>query len=107
MPSLAIHFVSNIILIAGIYAYERFIRKKEHFNLKYVSILVFASNLIDIDHLLANPIYDPNRCGINFHPLHSWYVFPFYILGGIFGKYKYLFWGIGMHLILDLIDCFI
>lgn len=27
--------------------------------------------LVDIDHLLADPIYDPNRCSIGFHPLHT------------------------------------
>ena len=27
--------------------------------------------LVDIDHLLATPIYDPARCSIGFHPLHT------------------------------------
>ena len=27
--------------------------------------------VIDLDHLLANPIFDPNRCGIGLHPLHT------------------------------------
>ena len=27
--------------------------------------------LVDLDHLLADPIYDPERCSIGFHPLHS------------------------------------
>ena len=35
--------------------------------------LVFAAaNLIDLDHLLATPIFDPNRCSIGFHLLHGW-----------------------------------
>jgi hypothetical protein len=29
-------------------------------------------NIIDFDHLLSDSIYDPNRCGIGFHPLHSY-----------------------------------
>lgn len=33
--------------------------------------IIVATNLIDLDHLLANPIFDPNRCSIGFHPLHS------------------------------------
>lgn len=27
--------------------------------------------LIDLDHLLADPIYVPDRCSIGFHPLHT------------------------------------
>ena len=106
MPNLIIHLISNFVLIYGIYLYDKLIKKKKT-NLKYVSLLVLSSNLIDIDHLLADPIYDPARCSINFHPLHSWYMFPFYIMGSFFGKYKYLFWGIGIHLILDFFDCII
>ena len=35
--------------------------------------LVLASaNLIDLDHLLADPVFDPDRCSIGFHMLHGW-----------------------------------
>ena len=27
---------------------------------------------VDFDHLLADPIFDSNRCGFGFHPLHGW-----------------------------------
>lgn len=33
--------------------------------------IMIATMVVDVDHLLANPIYDPNRCSIGFHPLHS------------------------------------
>ena len=33
--------------------------------------VMLAANLIDIDHILADPIFDPNRCSIGFHPLHT------------------------------------
>ena len=33
--------------------------------------LMLTGLAIDIDHLLANPVYDPLRCSIGFHPLHS------------------------------------
>lgn len=36
--------------------------------------------LVDIDHLLADPIYDPMRCSINFHPLHSYLAIGLYVL---------------------------
>ena len=38
---------------------------------KYASALMIVTMMVDIDHLLADPIYDPMRCSINFHPLHS------------------------------------
>ena len=33
--------------------------------------LMLAGLLIDIDHLLADPIYYAERCSIGFHPLHT------------------------------------
>ena len=33
---------------------------------------MLAMTIVDLDHLLADPIYDPERCSIGFHPLHSW-----------------------------------
>ena len=27
---------------------------------------------VDFDNLLADPIFDPNRSGLGFHPLHGW-----------------------------------
>lgn len=34
-------------------------------------LVVAAGTLIDLDHLLADPIFDPNRCSIGFHLLHG------------------------------------
>ena len=34
--------------------------------------IMLATMLVDLDHLWAEPIFDPNRCGIGFHPLHSY-----------------------------------
>ena len=34
--------------------------------------LLLAANAIDIDHLLADPIFDPDRCSIGYHALHGW-----------------------------------
>lgn len=34
--------------------------------------------LVDLDHLLADPIYDPGRCSIGFHPLHTLPAIAFY-----------------------------
>ena len=34
--------------------------------------VILLTMLVDLDHLLATPIFDPNRCSIGFHPLHSY-----------------------------------
>lgn len=38
---------------------------------KRVALIMLATMLVDLDHLLADPIYDPMRCSIGFHPLHQ------------------------------------
>jgi len=35
------------------------------------ALVMLATMLVDADHLLARPIYDPARCSIGFHPLHT------------------------------------
>lgn len=34
------------------------------------ALVMLATMVVDVDHLLASPIYDPDRCSIGFHPLH-------------------------------------
>ncbi len=34
-------------------------------------IVMMATMAVDLDHLLADLIYDPDRCSIGFHPLHQ------------------------------------
>jgi len=41
---------------------------------------MMATMLIDLDHLLAVPIYDPNRCSLGTHPLHQWPMIVIYAL---------------------------
>lgn len=44
------------------------------------ALIMILTMIVDIDHLLADPIYDPNRCSIGFHPLHSAIPIVFYFL---------------------------
>ncbi len=65
--------------------------------------------LVDLDHLLASPIFDPTRCGIGFHPLHTVSAIVFYIiLVFIPNKYSKII-GIGLlfHILTDWFDCFL
>lgn len=34
-------------------------------------LVLVATMAVDVDHLMADPIYDPSRCSIEFHPLHT------------------------------------
>lgn len=61
--------------------------------------------LIDLDHLFASPIYDPSRCSIGFHPLHTIIPMILYISLLIPPKSRILGIGLCVHITLDLIDC--
>jgi hypothetical protein len=37
----------------------------------FAFFVLISTMLVDVDHLLADPIYDPQRCSIGFHPLHT------------------------------------
>ena len=42
------------------------------------ALIMIATILIDLDHLLVSPIFDSNRCSIGFHPLHTIWAGFFY-----------------------------
>lgn len=68
-------------------------------------LLLMVSMVIDIDHLLATPIYDPNRCSVGFHPLHTLFPIIFYALMLIPKKTRIVGMGLCIHILLDAIDC--
>ena len=55
-------------------------------NWKKVWLLLVLTMLIDLDHLLATPMFDANRCSINFHPLHTYYAAIIYIVSLFFKR---------------------
>lgn len=61
--------------------------------------------LIDLDHLLANPIFDSNRCSINFHPLHSYYAIAIYIVLLFPKQTRLIGFGLTIHILADTVDC--
>lgn len=61
--------------------------------------------LVDLDHLLADPIFDPNRCSINFHPLHTYWAMMIYVIMLFFRKTRIVAIGLLMHMLTDSIDC--
>jgi hypothetical protein len=67
--------------------------------------ILVATMLVDIDHLLANPIYDPTRCSIGFHPLHQLWFIGLYTLLCFIPKTRLIGLGLTIHMALDSIDC--
>ena len=72
---------------------------------KSAAKIMIASNLVDVDHLLAKPIYNPDRCSIESHPLHSLPMIGLYS-AMLFNK-ETQEWGIGLltHMAVDYVDC--
>ncbi|MDP4600969.1 MAG: DUF6122 family protein [Polaribacter sp.] len=75
-------------------------------NWKKIYLIFLASMLIDLDHLLANPIFDSNRCSINFHPLHTYYAAGMYVIGLFYRRTHILAFALLFHLLTDFIDCY-
>ena len=76
---------------------------------KKVYLLLLSTMLVDLDHLLATPVFDPNRCSIGFHPLHSYYAIIIYLLGLFFlkGNYRIIAIGLLFHMFTDWQDCYL
>ena len=73
---------------------------------KKVYLILLATMLVDLDHLLADPIFMADRCSINFHPLHTYYAMGVYAVM-LFLRRPFNIIGIGLlfHMLTDYIDC--
>ena len=73
---------------------------------KKAYLILLATMLVDIDHLVANPIFQANRCSINFHPLHTYYAMLVYF-ALLFLRKPLNIIGIGLlfHMLTDFTDC--
>jgi hypothetical protein len=74
---------------------------------KIAGIIMVSTILIDLDHILANPIFDPNRCSIGFHPLHTLLALLVYFLILFIPSWRCRAIAIGciLHFVTDAIDC--
>ena len=96
-----IHFFLHLIfpvIIAWIFFRDRWIK---------VSIIFLLTMLVDLDHLLANPIYSPDRCSIAFHPLHSYIAITIYFILLYPVKTRIIAIGLLMHMMTDSLDCYL
>jgi len=75
-------------------------------NWKKAYLIMLATMLVDMDHVLADPIFQADRCSINFHPLHTYYAMGVYVLF-LFLRRPFKIIGLGLlfHMLTDYIDC--
>lgn len=92
---LALHCI--IPMIVAVFFFRR--QWKSAFGIMILTLLV------DMDHLLADPIYDPGRCSIGFHPLHGFIPIVFYLFLCFIPKTRLVGIGLVIHMALDSIDC--
>ena len=95
MAHLALHFIVPLLVA--------FLFFKENLNLSYLAMIL--TMLVDLDHLLASPIYDANRCSIGFHPLHQYWFIAIYLVMSFFSKTRLIGVGLIIHMSLDALDC--
>jgi hypothetical protein len=96
-----VHYTSHFvvpILVAKLFWKNRW---------RSAALIMVATMLIDLDHLLADPIFDPNRCSIGFHPLHTAWAGIVYCSLLIVPSWKWRAVSVGClwHLSTDFIDC--
>lgn len=68
-------------------------------------LIMVSTMVVDLDHLLATPIYDPGRCSIGFHPLHTSVAIGVYVIMAASAKWRTVGVGLLIHMALDWIDC--
>lgn len=69
-------------------------------------LIMLATMLVDLDHLLAWPdVFVPDRCGIGFHPLHSYPAIGAYAAGCFIRQVRIPAVGLLFHMITDFQDC--
>ena len=68
-------------------------------------LIMVATMAVDLDHLLARPIYDASRCSLGFHPLHSYPALAAYLLLALWPRTRIVGVGLLLHMALDVIDC--
>ena len=95
MFHILLHFLVPAIIVALFF--------RDKWRLSY--LILIGTMLVDLDHLLANPIYDPERCSIAFHPMHSFWAIGLYLLLCFPKQTRLVGIGLIIHMALDSLDC--
>jgi hypothetical protein len=97
--SSVLHLLLHV-LVPGVVAYGAF-----RSRWRRAWLIMVATMLVDLDHLVATPIYDPGRCSIGFHPLHTWPMIGVYLLLLLVPRTRLVGLGLVIHMALDALDC--
>lgn len=74
-------------------------------NWQKAYLIMLATMLVDLDHIFANPVFDPSRNSIGFHILHSYYAIAVYFLLLFFkGNIRIVGIGLLFHMLTDFLD---
>lgn len=68
-------------------------------------LIMLLTMLVDLDHLVADPIFDPGRCSIGFHPLHTYTAIGVYLLMTLWRPLRLVGLGLLIHMLVDASDC--
>lgn len=72
---------------------------------KKAGLVMLLTMVIDLDHLFADPVYDPGRCSIQYHPLHTFQAAGIYLAGLFYYKTRWIALGLILHVSVDFADC--
>lgn len=90
-----IHFIAPF-LIAFLFYKKSF---------KKALLILLSAIIIDLDHLLSDPVYDTHRCSINFHLLHTYPAIFLYTLLLFHKKTRLYGVALLLHMLADTVDC--
>lgn len=99
-----IHLILHIVVPGGV---ARLFYKESGRPPQWIQawLLMCATMIVDLDHFFADALYDPNRCSLTSHPLHSYIAIGGYCLMVAIPKLRIISIGLLIHMALDGVDC--
>ncbi|WP_335965953.1 DUF6122 family protein [Galbibacter sp. PAP.153] len=90
-----LHFIAPVLI-------AHFLFRKDFIK---VSLILLLGIVIDVDHLWASPVFDPDRCSIGFHFFHSYIAIALYLLLLFFKRTRIFGIALLLHILADIADC--
>ncbi|MDG3581350.1 DUF6122 family protein [Galbibacter pacificus] len=90
-----LHFIAPVLI-------AHFLFRKDFIK---VSLILLLGIVIDVDHLWASPVFDPDRCSIGFHFFHSYIAIALYLLLLFLKRTRIFGIALLLHILADIADC--
>jgi len=100
MTRFILHMLAHF-LVPGLVARFAF---KPHWRQAWA--IMAATMIVDLDHLLSTPIFDPDRCSIGTHLLHTEPAMAIYGIMLLIPQLRIIATGLLIHMALDAVDCY-